>query len=114
MKTLIALILAAALPNVSATFLDDVGFSQLQMTHGVGLASGSGVLPTLVEARVNVVEMFDVWTPDPANADINDVTFIDKTPIPAPLVGIYSPHATSTAIRMVGTAGSMTPGVPTV
>ncbi len=114
MKKLITLILAASLTNVSAAFLDDVGFSQLQMIHGVGLADGSGVLPTLVEARVNVGEMLDVWAPDPTNADISDVTFIDKTPIPAPLAGLYSPHATSTAIRMAGTSGSMTPGVASV
>ena len=98
-------------PGASAGYLDDVGFFSLQTTYGAALADGSGVIPTLVEATVNVGDMQDVWAPDPTNSDFAGVNFIQQTPIPAPLAGLYSNHATGSASRMVGTDSSMTSGV---
>lgn len=117
MKRLITILIALTAPIASAAYLDDIGFTELKLLHGSGLATGSGVLPTLVEAPVEVEDggvVKEVWSPDPANAELIGVTFLAKTPIPLPLIGIYSGHATGTARRMVGETTSMTPGVPVV
>ena len=112
MKKYFPLLLVLATPPVTAAYLDDVGFTDLKLLHGAGLANGATVAPTLVEANVDVEYMdaiVDAWWPNRLHSELLDVTFV-----PLPPTEVYSDHATGSARRIAGTTSSMTPGVETV
>lgn len=112
MKKFFPLLLALTTPPVAAGYLDDVGFSELKQLYGAGLANGATVVPTLVEASVDV-EYMDMtvaaWWPNRLHSELLDVTFA-----PLPPTEVFSDHATSSARRIAGATSSMTPGVATV
>lgn len=112
MKKIFPLVLALTAPPVTAGYLDDVGFSDLKLLHSANLANGATVVPTLVEASVDVEYMemtVNAWWPNRLHNELLDVTFV---PLPPPEV--FSDHATSSARRIAGATSSMTPGIATV
>lgn len=112
MRKLLPILLALATPPVAAGYLDDVGFSALKLLNGADLATGANVVPTLVEAAVDVEHLgmtVAAWWPNRLNTELLDVTFV-----PLPPTDVTSDHATGSARRMAGDVSSMTPGVAKV
>lgn len=89
---------------VHAGYLDDIGYSQLKDDLGSGLADGSTVNVTQVEAGTN-------WIPDLSNPEFLGKTIVDQS---IPVSPGISGHATSVAKLFYGSSSSVAPGITSI
>lgn len=100
-------------PSVQAAYIDDIGYTALQVQLGALTPTGANVRVGQVEAPINDVSTgaAPIFMPDPSNPEFAGKTLTVVGGNPS---GSYSIHATTVGTLFYGATSSMAPAISTI